>query len=100
LKTSATLVPGLRTLAAKTADGNICVALVNDSDALRQIQVTVPGGLPPRAAWKRYNYFPADHPVDHNGFPVPKEVLPNNTLATGLLIDLPARSLVLFTTLP
>ena len=100
LKTSATLVPGLRTLAAKTADGNICVALVNDSDASQQIQVTVPGSFPPRAAWKRYNYFPADQPVDHNGFPVPKEVLPNTALATGLLIDLPARSLVLFTTLP
>jgi hypothetical protein len=96
LKTSETLVPGLRTFAAKTADGNISFALVNDSDVLREIHFDAPGSKKiPQLA--RYNYFPGDTLTDKNGFPLPKEILKEVDLAAGINVVLPARGVVVFT---
>jgi hypothetical protein len=97
LKTSETLVPGLRTLAA-TAGMDFSLALVNDSDVPQELHVAVPGGkkIPPLA---RYDYFPGDKLADKNGFPLPKEILKDADLQTGLDASLPARSVVIFTSI-
>ena len=47
----------------------------------------------------RYNYFADDRLVDKNGFPLPKEILKNADLASGLNVSLPARSVVIFTSI-
>jgi len=96
LKTSETLVPGLRTLAARTADGNFSLALVNDADLPRELRVAMPGGQK-IAHLQRYNYFPGDRLADKDGFPLPKEVLTEADLPGGLNVSLPARSVVIFT---
>ncbi len=95
IKSSETLVPGLRTLAATIGD-DLSVVLVNDSDAPQDLNVTVPGSrrIPQLL---RYNYFPDDRPTDKNGFPRPKEILQNADLVAGLNVNLPARSVVVFT---
>ena len=95
LKTSETLVPGLRTLAARVGKA-FSLALVNDSDVSLEIHVAVPGGKKtPKLA--RYNYFPDDKLTDKNGFPLPKEVLTDADWNAGLNVGLPGRSVVVFT---
>ena len=97
LGTGETGLPGLRTLAA-TAGKDFSVALVNDSDRPRELEVTVPGRAPiPELL--RYDYFPDDRQTDGNGFPVPKLILRNADVAAGLNVNLPARSVVIFTTI-
>ena len=95
LKTSETLVPGLRTLAA-TVGNDFSLALVNDSDAPQEIHVAVPGGKKVQQL-ARYNYFPGDKLTNKNGFPLPAEILGEADLAAGLNVSLPARSVVIFT---
>ncbi|MEI8288589.1 MAG: cellulase family glycosylhydrolase [Verrucomicrobiota bacterium] len=95
LKTSETLAPGLRTLAA-TVGNDLSIALVNDSDSPQEIHVRVLGGKKiPQLA--RYNYFPDEKLTDKNGFPQAKEILADADLAAGLKVSLPARSVVIFT---
>jgi hypothetical protein len=96
LKTSETLVAGLRTLAARTADGSFSLALVNDSDVPREIHVVLPGGEN-TSHLTRYDYSPGDKLTDANNFPLPKEVLPDANLAAGLNVQMPVRSVVIFT---
>jgi len=64
----------------------------------QEIHVAVPGGkkVPSLA---RYNYFPDDTLTDKNGFPQPKEILADADLAAGLNVSLPARSVVIFTSI-
>ena len=90
-------VPGLRTLAAKRGD-DISIALVNDSDQAQDLHVTVPGA-PNVPQLLRYNYFPDDKLVDTNGYPLPKETRANADLNSGLEVSLPARSVVIFTSI-
>ena len=94
LKTSETLAPGLRTLAA-TVGEEISIALVNDSDAPQEIHFRVPGSKQ-ISHLARYNYFPDEKLTDKNGFPLPKEILAKADLAAGLNVSLPARSVVIF----
>ena len=98
VKTSDTLIPGLRTLAA-TVGTNISIALVNDSDTPQQLKVNVPG-CTAVSGLKQYNYFPDDHTVDQDGFPAPKSILLIADLSAGLAIDLPGRSVVILTSVP
>lgn len=95
LKTSETLVPGLRTLAA-TVGNDFSLALVNDSDKPQKLYVAAPGlKKVPRLA--RYDYFPGAKLTDKNGFPLPKKIIANANLAAGLDVRLPARSVIIFT---
>ena len=95
LPTSSVNVAGLRTLAAEKGD-DFSLALVNDSDKPQELHIAVPGGRKiPQLL--RYNYFPDDRLVDQAGFPMPKEILPDADLAAGLNVSLPARSVVIFT---
>ena len=95
LKTSETLVPGLRTLAA-TAGNDFSLALVNDSDTPHELHLALPEGRKiPQLA--RYNYFSNERLTDKDGFPQPKEILTEAELAAGLHVSLPARSVVIFT---
>jgi len=95
VKTPETLVSGLRTLAA-TVGNDFSLALVNDSDAPHELHITMPEGreIPPLA---RYNYFSDDRVTDTSGFPQPKGILTQADLAAGLNVSLPARSVVIFT---
>ena len=75
---------------------DLSIALVNDSDAPQEIHVRVPGSKKiPQLA--RYNYFPDEKLTDKNGFPQAKEILADADLAAGLKVSLPARSVVIFT---
>jgi hypothetical protein len=88
---------GVRTLAAKRGD-DISIALVNDSDQPQELHVTVPGASKVPQL-QRYDYFPDDKLVDKNGYPLPKETLANADLQAGLDVSLPARSVVIFTSI-
>ena len=90
-------VLGIRTLAAKRGD-DISLALVNDSDQPQELHVTVPGSKKVPQL-QRYNYFPDDQLVDKNGYPLPKETLADADLQSGLNVSLPARSVVIFTSI-
>ena len=96
LKTSATFVPGLRTLAATHGD-DLSIALVNDSDEPQKLRLIVPG-IKKIPQMLRYNYFPDDTLIDEKGLPLPKETLNDADLAAGLDLSLPARSVVIYTT--
>ncbi len=90
-------MPGLRTLAAM-AGNDFSLALVNDSDTPQEIHVAVPGGKKiPQLA--RYDYFPGDKLTDRNGFPLPEKTLAHADLAAGLDLNLPARGVVVFTSI-
>ena len=95
LKTSETLIHGLRTLAA-TMGNDFSLALVNDSDKLQKLHV-VAVGLKTFPRLARYDYFPSDKLTDKNGFPLPKQIIAKADLTTGLNVNLPARSVVIFT---
>jgi hypothetical protein len=97
VETSATLIPGLRTLAA-TFGHDLSIVLVNDSDTSQDLHVTVPGSQPVPQL-HRYNYFPNDMLVNKDGYPLPKETLKDANMSTGLNINLPARSVVILTSI-
>ena len=98
LKISCSNIAGIRTLAAANGD-DFSVALVNDSDMPQKLNVAVSGSRKiPQLL--RYNYFPDDQLlVDKNGFPLPNEFLNDANLSTGLKVSLPARSVVIFTSI-
>ncbi|MEI6193982.1 MAG: hypothetical protein WCS42_06595 [Verrucomicrobiota bacterium] len=92
-------VPGLRSLAARIGLNNFTIGLVNDSDKPQSLKVIFADwkiGL----SMKRYNYSSDDRLVNADGFPVPKQILSPADFASGLAVELPARSFVLLTTLP
>lgn len=97
VNTSDTLVPGIRTLAG-TRGKDVSIALVNDSDQPQELSVTMPG-RPKVPELLRYNYFADDRLVDTGGFPLPKEILKEADLQAGLNVCLPARSVVIFTSI-
>jgi hypothetical protein len=97
LNTSCSNVTGIRTLAA-TAGEDFSLALVNDSDVPQEIHVVVPDSKKiPQLL--RYDYFSDGQLVDKNAFPLPKEILADADLKTGLNVNLPARSVVIFTSI-
>lgn len=89
---------GVRSLAARIGDDDLTFALVNDSDVAQNIRLTVPGWKS-KDTFKRFVYLPQHQPVDREGFPVAEALLPDVDLATGLHIVLPARSVIMVTTL-
>ncbi len=91
-------VNGIRTLAASTGGGGFTFCVVNDSDTPREALLRAPAIDHPLAL-RRYLYAPGDRPVDGNGFPVPKETLKPADLTKGLPLAVPARSVVLLTTM-
>lgn len=98
---SSVSLPGVRVAAAIRPRGgknDLSIALVNDSDAPRTVRVVVPNALG-RAALKEFHYFDGDRPVDADGFPIARQVLPSADLGAGLTVSLPSRGLVLLTTL-
>jgi hypothetical protein len=97
VKTSETHVPGLRTLAATIGD-DFSLALVNDADTSQELHVTVPASGKV-AQLMQFNYFANDRLVDNNGFPLPKQIVSGADLQAGLNLNLPGRSVVIFTTI-
>ena len=94
-------VPGLRVAAARipVAGGyQLSFAFVNDSDVARSLTLSVPTAQAPLTL-ARYDYFGRDQPVDANGFPVPAQTLAGVQLADGLDLQLPARGLVILSSL-
>ena len=88
----------LRSLGATIGADDYTFCFVNDSDTVRDALFRAPAvGRP--LELRRYLYAPDDHRVDADGFPVATESLKAD-LAAGLRITLPARSVVLLTTLP
>jgi hypothetical protein len=101
LTVPSTGVPGLRVMAAKIPASNgydLSFAVVNDSDTPRQIILSVPS-VTRQLTLTRYDYFAGDRPVDSNAFPVPAQVLPDAQISGGLLVQLPSRGLVVWTSI-
>jgi hypothetical protein len=91
-------VKGIRTLAATAAAGAFTFCVVNDSEAAQQAFLRAPAiGRP--LDIRRYLYSPDDRPVDAKGYPVPKETIKQADFTKGVSLALPARSVVLLTTL-
>ena len=101
LLTPSTGIPGLRVAAARipTAGGyQLSFAFVNDSDVARSLTLSVPTAAAPLSL-ARYDYFAGDQPLDANGFPAPVQTLAAVRLADGVNIQLPARGLVVLSSL-
>jgi hypothetical protein len=99
VKSSEAGVSGVRSLSARIGANDFTLALVNDSDQPQEIRAVVTGWKT-KAKLKRYNYSGEERPTNSDGFPVPKQILTDIDFQSGLTIGLPARSLVLLTTLP
>ena len=94
-------VPGLRVAAARIPDAGgyqLSFAFVNDSDVARSLTLAVPTAAAPLTL-ARYDYFGGDQPVDANGFPVPAQTLAGVQLARRADLQLPARGLVILSSL-
>jgi len=91
-------VNGIRTLAATIGGGGFTFCIVNDSDTPHDALLRAPA-IGHRPDGRRYHYAPGDRSVDGNGFPVPKETIKQAGLVEGLPLELPARSVVLLTTM-
>lgn len=93
---------GVRAAAAKIpkSEGkyDLSFAIVNDSDQPATVKLAVPEATAP-VTLTRYHYFDADRPADAEGFPVPKAVDRGVELSDGLDVTLPARGMVILTTL-
>ena len=93
-------LPGLRAAAALLPYGitqDMSVALVNDSDTPRTVRLVVPNALR-HASFRQFDYCDTDHPTDAEGFPVVKRIVRGVTMQSGMTVALPARGLVLLTT--
>jgi hypothetical protein len=101
IATSDPALPGLTTLAALTpapgAEG-LSVALVNNWPEPRQVLLRC-AAAPRALALVRYVYSETERPVDARGYPVPREVLAQTDLPSGLPVTVPAGGLVVLTTL-
>jgi hypothetical protein len=96
LLTPTTHVAGLRVAAAKVPQGNgygLSLAVVNDTPRPHSLRLVLPAATAPLTL-DRYDYFPSDRAVDDNGLPVPAGVLRGVSLAGGIRVQLPARGLV------
>lgn len=101
VRAGSTNLTGVRVAMGTRVNGrksDISVAVVNDSDTPRTVRVVVPNAVG-RATLREAHYFDGDRPVDGDGFPVAKRVLPDVNLGSGLTVRLPSRGLVLLTTL-
>ena len=98
LKMSDANLPGVRTLAAKTATGDFSIALVNDSDRPCELRVIIP-------KWQRgkdfleYDYSANRQPKDLNGFPATNKIHRSANFASGLKCELDKRSVVILTSI-
>jgi hypothetical protein len=92
-------VAGIRTLAAITGKDGFTFCVANDSDTAQQALLRAPALRRPLDL-SLYLYAPDDRAVNAKGYPVPKDTLKQADLTKGLSLALPARSVVLLTTLP
>ncbi len=100
LECSATDISGVRVAAARIPNGSkydLTFAVVNDSDAAHSVHLVVPEAGA-QVTLGQFNYFNDDRPVDENGFPVKKTTLSAVDLQKGLVVNLPARGVVILTT--
>jgi hypothetical protein len=99
LVTPTTHIHGLRVAAAKIPARNgyaLSLAVVNDSSRPRSLKIVIPAATEPLTL-ARYEYSGGEQTVDSNGFPVPAAVLRDVTLAGGVPVTLPARAVVVLT---
>jgi hypothetical protein len=102
LQTSDTGVDGLRSTAAKYEhDGKVeyTFAMVNESDQSRTIQMNLTDSPKTNLALYQYNYFEKDMPVDAKGYPVAKAFIKKADLTKGLLVKMPGKGVIIYTTM-
>jgi hypothetical protein len=89
--------PRLRVIAGTDQDGrSLSVMLVNDGDEARAVTLSAPGAG--RKTLAKYHYFDTDRPNDANGFPVPKETIPDADLERGVKVTVPSSGVVFIST--
>ena len=90
-------LPGLRVVAGTGPEGrSVRVMLVNNADEARALTLSAPGAG--RKTLVKYHYFDTDRPTNANGFPVPKETIPDADWERGLTVTMPARGVVFLST--
>lgn len=87
---------GVRVLAMKDDQGNLSIAVVNNSGEETSLNITAEAAFP---VMYRYTYLEGEHPTDGNGFPVPGHVLENVDLSLGISVTMPADGVVFLTTI-
>lgn len=97
LESSNSGLPGLRTLAASNND-DVSIALVNDSDKENEVLLRSPGWASIKPLLK-YSYTKQPRRVDSHGYPLPDAQISNPDYKTGLDLVLPARSVLILTTI-
>src|SRR5271166_3888774 len=86
-------LPGLRVVAGTDQEGrSLRVMLVNSANNARAVTLSVPGAG--RKTLVKYHYFDTDRPNDANGFPVPKETIPDADLERGVSVAMPSSGVV------
>ncbi|MDN4525176.1 discoidin domain-containing protein [Fictibacillus fluitans] len=81
-----------------TSQSDLSVALVNNSDEERKMNIIVPG-VAGHSDLNKFVYTEKERPVDRKGYAVPKEKLKNVSLEKGLKMTLPAKSMIVLTTM-
>ncbi len=88
---------GVRMLAAKDQQGNLSIAIINNSgDKLSlNLKADTEGVI---EKLNCYRYFEDDRPADENGYPVISETLYDVDLSGGIKVTMPEEGIVYFTT--
>lgn len=87
---------GIRVLAMRDTDGNMSMAVVNDSGEAVEFTLTTDAAFP---VLYQYTYLEDDRPVDALGFPVPSATLENTDLSQGILLTMPSDGVIFLTTI-
>jgi len=98
LKTSDSGIAGLRSTATKiTVNGKIeyTLVVVNESSDKRSISLILDDVKDIDIT--QFNYFETDMPVDSNGFATSKSILRNVDLSAGIMVEMPSKGVMIFT---
>jgi hypothetical protein len=101
LTTSETGVKGLRCSASKLVQGKntaFTFSIVNEVDEPREIILSV-GDINKKVNLFQFNYFEEDMPVDEMGFPKVKRILKDSDPGKGIKISMPAKGIIILTTM-
>lgn len=95
IKSDSTEMKGLR-LVAGIKEGGMTIAIVNNSVANQKINLKLIGSSSSES-FKKFLYSDKLRLVDENNFPVPYQKMILNKSKQGIAVEIPANSLVLFT---
>lgn len=88
---------GVRVLAAKDEQGDLSVAIVNNSGEPLSVNLTT-DAEEVIDVFNCYRYFEDDMPADSDGYPIISETFENADLGSGITVTMPEEGIIYFTT--